>query len=98
MEHFSAAHVDRIVHVHYPDLLADPVAATDAAFEALALPIPAGAPERIEAFIHRQRHGHRVAPLSSYEDYGYTFDDVWPNRPWRRTARPSTSGQNPSGW
>lgn len=77
MERFSAAHAERIVHVHYPDLLADPVAAIDAAFEALALPIPAGAPERIEAFLHRQRHGHRATPPSSYDDYGYTFDDVW---------------------
>jgi hypothetical protein len=77
MERFTAAHAERIAHVHYRDLLADPVAATDAAFEALALPLPAGAPERIEAFLHRQRHGHRVAPPSSYDDYGYTFDDVW---------------------
>jgi Sulfotransferase family len=77
MEHFSAAHAERIVHVHYPDLLADPVATTHATFEALALPLPPGAPERIEAFLHRQRHGHRAAPLGSYDDYGYTFDDVW---------------------
>jgi hypothetical protein len=77
MERFSAAHAERIVHVHYPDLLADPVAATDTAFEALALAIPTGAPERIEAFLHRQHHGHRAPPPRSYHDYGYTFDDVW---------------------
>jgi hypothetical protein len=71
---FSSERGDRVVHLRYPDLLDDEVAASERVLHALGLPHDAGFRARADAFLARQRAGERAAPPGAYDDFGYDHD------------------------
>ncbi|MEY2424353.1 MAG: hypothetical protein QOI95_4420 [Acidimicrobiaceae bacterium] len=75
METFAATHPDRITHVHYSDLMADPVGMVTSTFARLGIDVGEDAGDRVEAFLADQRAG-RSAPPAAYE-HTYAVDDVW---------------------
>jgi hypothetical protein len=73
---FSTARPERITHVAYPDLVADPTAVAHGVFAAAGLPTDDGLAKEIAAFLDLQRAGGRAAPPAHLPTMGYTEDVV----------------------
>lgn len=73
---FSTARPERITHVAYPDLVADPAATAPGVFAAAGLSPDADLTMEIAAFLDSQRTGGRRAPPAQLPTMGYTEDDV----------------------
>jgi hypothetical protein len=73
---FSTAQPNRVAHIHYPDLLADPTATVQAVFAAIGLPLDDALDAEIAAFLSSQRSGGRAAPPEELPAMGYTEDIV----------------------
>jgi hypothetical protein len=73
---FSSARPERVTHLAYPDVIADPAATAQGIFAATGLPADSGLTEKIAGFLHSQRAGGRLAPPAQLPTMGYTEDDV----------------------
>ena len=76
MSEFSSLRPERVTHVAYPDLIADPAAASRGVFAAAGFPIDAGFAEKVAAYLEAQRAGGRPAPPAQLLTHGYTEDVV----------------------
>jgi hypothetical protein len=74
---FSRDNPGRVTHLHYPDLMADPVSATRRVLADLGHAAPAELPAAIAACVAKQRGGHRRAPPSAYRDFGFDASRIW---------------------
>ncbi len=73
---FTTEASERIVHVPYPQLVAQPVATATSVIAGAGFR-PVDLTPAIEAFLDRQRSGERVAPPGELGSMGYTRADVW---------------------
>jgi sulfotransferase family protein len=73
---FSTAQPERITHIAYPDLVANPAETAHAIFAATGLPIDDGIGRAITTFLDSQRAGGRAAPPEQLPTMGYTENDV----------------------
>jgi hypothetical protein len=73
---FSAAAPERVTHVAYPALVADPKGTVSRLLSALGLPVDQDLTGRIDAFLHAQQTGARAAPPPQLATMGYDHDDV----------------------
>jgi hypothetical protein len=73
---FSAARPERVSHVAYPELVADPTATAHGVFAAAGLPSDGGLANEVVAFLDAQRDGTRAAPPKQLPTMGYTEEDV----------------------
>jgi hypothetical protein len=72
----SSAQPERVTHVGYPDLVADPPAAAHRIFAAAGLPSDDGLAGEVGAYLDSQRVGGRAAPPAELPTMGYAEDDV----------------------
>ena len=73
---FTSARPERITHVAYPDLIADPASTAHGIFAAAGFPAGDGLTRAIAAFSEAQSAGGRAAPPAQLPSMGYTEDDV----------------------
>ena len=73
---FHDAQPDRVTHVFYPDLIAEPAATAHGAVAAGGLPADERLAKEIAAFLDSQRAGGRLAPPAELPTMGYTEDAV----------------------
>jgi hypothetical protein len=73
---FSTAQPERITHVAYSDLVADPGATAYGIFASAGFPADDGLSEEIAAYLDAQRAGGRAAPPTQLPTMGYSEDDV----------------------
>jgi len=73
---FSTAQPNRVTHLPYPDLVADPSAVAKAVFAARGLPTDDGLDAALAAFLASQRAGGRAGPPEQLPAMGYTEDTV----------------------
>ena len=73
---FSAAWPERITHVAYPDVVADPAAVAHGVFDGAGFPADDELTETIGAYLDAQRAGGRLAPPADLPTMGYTEEDV----------------------
>ena len=73
---FSRARPERVIHVGYPDVIADPAPTAHRIFAATDRPTDPGLTEKIAGFLHAQRAGGRLAPPADLPSMGYTEEDV----------------------
>jgi sulfotransferase family protein len=73
---FSTARPERVTHVAYPELVADPIATAHDIFAAAGLPTDDGLAKAIPAYLDSQRTGGRAAPPAQLPTMGYTEDSV----------------------
>jgi hypothetical protein len=73
---FSTAQPERVIHVAYPDLLADSVATAHGIFAAAGLPADEGLAKEIDAHFESQRAGGRLAPPAKLPTMGYIEEEV----------------------
>lgn len=76
MRRFAEGGLACVAHLPYPDLVADGAGAFARVLRELALEVDEAFSENVAGFLERQRRGHRAAPPSSYDDFGYTHDAV----------------------
>jgi hypothetical protein len=74
---FMAARPERITHVTYPDLVADPVATAQRIYASASLPTGDSLATEIAAYLDGQRAGARAAPPDTLPSMGYGEDEVW---------------------
>lgn len=73
---FTSARPERITHVAYPDLIADPATTAHDIFAAAGFPTGDGLTGAIAAFVDAQRAGGRAAPPAQLPTMGYTEKSV----------------------
>ena len=73
---FSTAWPERVAHVAYPDLVADPIATAQGIFAAAGLPVDDGLAKEIAAYLDSQRAGGRAAPPAQLPTMGYLEEEV----------------------
>ena len=73
---FSDARPERVTHVAYPALVADPIATAHGIFAAAGLPADDGLAEEIAAYLDSQRAGARLAPPAKLPIMGYIEEEV----------------------
>jgi hypothetical protein len=73
---FSSLRPERVTHVAYPALVADPAAVSRGVFAAARFPIDDGFAEKVAAYLDAQRAGGRLAPPAQLPTTGYTEDVV----------------------
>ena len=73
---FSTAWPERITHVAYPAVIADPASVAHGVYAAAGFPADDGLAERIAAYLDAQRAGGRLAPPADLPSMGYTEEDV----------------------
>jgi hypothetical protein len=73
---FSTARPDRVTHVAYPDVIAEPAGTAHSIFAAAGLPDDPGLTEKIDGFLNFQRAGGRLAPPAQLPTMGYTEEEV----------------------
>ncbi len=72
----TAARPDRVTHVAYPDLVAEPLGAVDRVFAGAGIAAGVETADRVGAFLDAQRSGGRAAPPRELASMGYTREDV----------------------
>lgn len=73
---FSTARPERVTHVAYPDLVADPIATAHGIFADVGLPADDGLAKKIAAYFDSQRAGGRLAPPAKLPTMGYIEEEV----------------------
>ena len=73
---FSDAAPERVTHVAYPALIADPKGTATRTLAAFGLPVDQNLTAAIDTFLHAQRTGARAAPPPQLATMGYTHDNV----------------------
>jgi hypothetical protein len=76
LEAFELAHPERVDNVQYMDLLAQPEAEIARLYGDRTLPGDPQLPEKIAAFLARQKAGSRARPRQQLTDYGYAAEEV----------------------
>lgn len=77
LERFDATHPGRALHVRYGVLTSQAAATVQCAYDHAGASTDSGLPARIDAFLQKQRSGHRASPPDAYETYGYDHDATW---------------------
>jgi hypothetical protein len=73
---FHTARPDRVTHVAYPKLVADPAAVAHGVFAAAGFPPDDGLGNQVAVYLDAQRAGGRAAPPAHLRTMGYTEDEV----------------------
>jgi len=73
---FHTSHPDRVTHVAYPRVVADPATVADGVFAAAGFAVDDGLKEQLAVYLDAQRAGGRSAPPEKLPTMGYTEDDV----------------------
>jgi hypothetical protein len=73
---YHTARPQRITHVAYPDLVADPAAVAHGVFAAAGVPADDGLAQVVAVYLDAQRAGDRAAPPARLPTMGYTEDAV----------------------
>jgi hypothetical protein len=76
LDAFSRTSSERVKHIAYPALVAQPAATARRIFVALGIPIDERWPRRMEDFLLAQRSGARPEPPSDLPTMGYDHDEL----------------------
>ena len=73
---FSSSRPERVTHVAYPELVADPIATAHRIFASAGLPADDGLDKAVAAYLDSQRAGARLAPPAKLPTMGYIEEEV----------------------